>query len=538
MRVVIRTSFVYNTDGFHLLKVGSQGYRLHMGELSLADRLNRLGGDKFEHLCRDLLVALGFTDVDWLKGGPDEGRDLEASTQNHGLTWFFECKRYTHGIAVKDLADKVAWAEAEKADVILSNSHLTPSAKRWLTKDRKRSISIVNWTDSTFELLCYSFPEACRAHIGALAVPGPLRGRSFHDEVLAPFLIERGGFENFTSFPFSAAPLWEAAQRQVENAFAQLRERDTEGSRELCETLQRQVWASNDALESILQETAPAGADHNYMFSADVKRRLFKRFCTEEAAIAFFQRNLWADKYVGQQRRLAEKHVAANRHDEALDTLSSLWVYVNYKSEVPFKVVEGHSSSHSAYRVRRAPEDDRLIDDIMQFARSIALSHLGAGTTRIDTYEGWEIVTAAVDAVIRRAFKRYRDGETSHEQFLEEVNGAFWEVFQLSGVFSERAAHVNRMLLWNLIKGILLGISASGFIYSMWRMYTAMDPSAQEMAYREIKHNVDAQVESDINEFRRSIVSQQTDPERVYSQFYSYIFHYVFDLDAWHRHYY
>src|SRR5260370_38355795 len=150
----------------------------------------------------------------------------------------------------------------------------------------------------------------------------------------------------------------------------------------------------------MLQGAAPAKAGHDYVFSADVKIRMFQRFCTEEAAVAFLTRNLWIDKYIWQNRRRAEKLVTAgdNPH-EGLRILSCLWVYINQKSEVPFKVCQGLSTTVSAWRIIRREEDDCAIDEIMEFARSIALARLETGAVRIDQREGWELVSAAVNAV-------------------------------------------------------------------------------------------------------------------------------------------
>src|SRR5262249_33367292 len=159
-----------------------------------------------------------------------------------------------------------------------------------------------------------------------------------------------------------------------------------------------------DRLEAIVQESAPKDAGHDFAFSADVKRSLFKRFCTEEAALAFFRRNLWIDKYVWQSRRRAESLAGVNDSSNALNILSSLSFYMNQKSEVPFKILEGRSSTHSAWRIIRQADDDRLIDDIMEFGRSIAIAQLETKLIRIDTYEGWELVESAVNAVVRRAF--------------------------------------------------------------------------------------------------------------------------------------
>jgi hypothetical protein len=506
---------------------------------TFSNRLNQLTGRQFEQLCRDLLVATGFTELDWLKGGSDEGRDLEGTIENQGLKWFFECKRYSRGIAVKDIADKVAWAEAEKADVlvILSNSHLTPSAKRWLKKRNDQRVSVLNWTDSVFELLCYSFPDVLAKHLSPLTTPESLCSGSFINEVLAPFLIARGGFETFVDFPFSTSAILQDAQIAVEREFAQMSHGLTEVSAELTEKLAQRMRASRNVLEALLQETEPAGADYQYLFSPEVRRRMLKRFCTEEAAAAFFRQNLWIDCYVCHRRRVAEKQLVANLYHEALDTLSSLFVHINDKSRVPFKTVRGRSSSSSTFRIPRKHEDDRLLDDIMEFERSIALALFETGNIKIDTYEGWQVVEAAVGVVIRRAFKRFRSEQATHDEFIRAVTDAFWQAFRASGLF-QRTADADRAVLWNLIKAFFAGIAISGAAYSMWRMFTTMDPNAQQMAYNRISGAVDVHGKIEIDAFRRLLSSEAGDSQRIYDFFYSYIFHYVYNLDPWHDHYY
>jgi HJR/Mrr/RecB family endonuclease len=98
-------------------------------------KFESLDSDSFEELCFDLLARLGFHSLVWRQGGADSGRDIEASyTVAHPLVkhyddrWFVECKRYTGGVPVEELASKVAWAEAEKPAhflIITKSDHMT-----------------------------------------------------------------------------------------------------------------------------------------------------------------------------------------------------------------------------------------------------------------------------------------------------------------------------------------------------------------------------------------------------------------------------
>ena len=300
----------------------------------LSQYLNSLSGEEFEHLCNDLLIALDFRNIEWLKGGGDEGRDFESIGSTFGLKWFFECKRLSRGISVKDLADKVLWSEAEGVDVmvILSSSHLTPSAKRWLRKRPKSAPVVLDWSDSTFELLCYSYPDVLKRRFDGFVVPLEFNGRSFSQEVLKPFLVERGSFQTFTSFPFiDEMSIREKAGCEVAAAFAELTKTNEGDSDELAEQLKRRVWASKDAIENIVQQEEPDAVGHGYMFSEDCKRVMFARFCTEEGASAFFRRNLWVDRYLLNRRRQAEALSRGKRSDAS--SRNAFWVALLHHSE-------------------------------------------------------------------------------------------------------------------------------------------------------------------------------------------------------------
>ena len=61
------------------------------------DLIEKLDYVKFEQLCRDLIVAMEYSDVIWRQGGGDSGRDIEATLKRKhpdGIThsiekWFF-----------------------------------------------------------------------------------------------------------------------------------------------------------------------------------------------------------------------------------------------------------------------------------------------------------------------------------------------------------------------------------------------------------------------------------------------------------------
>jgi ubiquitin-protein ligase len=149
----------------------SQTFEESMQELDWKN----LSPEEFEHLCFDLVAAIGFVNVNWRRGGADRGRDLEAIWQHRepgdtttSQRWFIECKRYlSAGVPVAELVDKVAWADAEKPDylLVITNSHLTPATKDWLkaiSNDKPYQIRV--WEDAHFVSLLRRFPDLIRVY--------------------------------------------------------------------------------------------------------------------------------------------------------------------------------------------------------------------------------------------------------------------------------------------------------------------------------------------------------------------------------------
>ncbi len=136
------------------------------------DLIIKLDPVKFEQLCADMINAMGYTDINWRKGGGDSGRDIEAtllrkhpdgSTQS-AEKWFFECKKYSSGINVSDISVKINWAGAERADylVFMSNSYLTNPCHGYCTKEMGRlKLKIIEWTDLKFRDILFNYPDLC-----------------------------------------------------------------------------------------------------------------------------------------------------------------------------------------------------------------------------------------------------------------------------------------------------------------------------------------------------------------------------------------
>lgn len=124
---------------------------------------------QFEELCYDLLVKFGFHSMCWRQGGADSGRDIEAhkyitDTIVSPFTekWFIECKRYSSGLPLDQITEKVEWARVEGADhfLLIVSSYLTQQTRDWLTKAKAKEHFKIHLIEGKFlkqQLLL--FPE-------------------------------------------------------------------------------------------------------------------------------------------------------------------------------------------------------------------------------------------------------------------------------------------------------------------------------------------------------------------------------------------
>jgi len=94
--------------------------------------LDNLDATEFEEFCFDLLHDMGFVNIDWRKGTAlpsspaDRGRDIVAQLQQTDLdgtvrleTWFVSCKHHKRGVPPEKLQGTLAWARAERPNVVL-----------------------------------------------------------------------------------------------------------------------------------------------------------------------------------------------------------------------------------------------------------------------------------------------------------------------------------------------------------------------------------------------------------------------------------
>jgi hypothetical protein len=115
---------------------------------------DRLSATKFEEFCHDLLHANGFVNIDWRKGTglatspADKGRDImcefprsDPDGGQHFERYFVDCKHYKKGVPPKELANLLAWSEAERPDVAVFavSNFLSNPAKDFIETYRKNN---------------------------------------------------------------------------------------------------------------------------------------------------------------------------------------------------------------------------------------------------------------------------------------------------------------------------------------------------------------------------------------------------------------
>lgn len=131
--------------------------------------LNELSPTDFEELCYDLLLKLGFKNINWRKGTgktsspSDSGRDIEASLiitdidkKVYEEKWYIECKHYEKGVPADKISNAITWASAEKVDklLIISSNFLSNSCKQYLEKIKDTSsFKIKTWENKDLEEL-------------------------------------------------------------------------------------------------------------------------------------------------------------------------------------------------------------------------------------------------------------------------------------------------------------------------------------------------------------------------------------------------
>lgn len=140
----------------------------------MANRLDFDGWDPtdFEEFCFELLIELGFVNVDWRKGTPrkaspaDRGRDIVAQHERedvdgakHLETWFVDCKHYTtSGVPPTEVSNLLTWSQAERPDtaLVIASGFLSNGAKDYLAsyeENNRPHFRVKYWERPTLERL-------------------------------------------------------------------------------------------------------------------------------------------------------------------------------------------------------------------------------------------------------------------------------------------------------------------------------------------------------------------------------------------------
>ena len=149
-----------------------------VGTISFAN----LDATDFEEFCHDLLLDVGFVNVDWRKGTPkkaspsDRGRDLVAQRELVDVdghrrfeTWFVDCKHHKRGVPPETLQGLLAWSESERPDValVVASGFLSDAAKDWLedcTCNRRPPFRVRHWEKPTLARMLRGHPDLLARH--------------------------------------------------------------------------------------------------------------------------------------------------------------------------------------------------------------------------------------------------------------------------------------------------------------------------------------------------------------------------------------
>lgn len=116
--------------------------------------LDNLTDSEFENFCFDLLSSLKFVNLSWRKGTgltsspADQGRDIEAEVLKKDIDgieyyekWFVECKHYVKGVPADKIQGALAWANAERPNILLIivSNFLSNSTKNYLDNYQKNN---------------------------------------------------------------------------------------------------------------------------------------------------------------------------------------------------------------------------------------------------------------------------------------------------------------------------------------------------------------------------------------------------------------
>lgn len=111
----------------------------------------------FEEMCADLITELGFVNVRRQGGGTQFGHDIAAELIAERVeSWHFECKRYARTVPLKEISNKLLWADTvESLDyfVVMSNAQISNDFRQLISMPSPRPYRILAWTGPVFRRL-------------------------------------------------------------------------------------------------------------------------------------------------------------------------------------------------------------------------------------------------------------------------------------------------------------------------------------------------------------------------------------------------
>lgn len=144
--------------------------------------LNKLSSVQFEEFTHDLLLSMGFQNLNWRKGSgynaspSDQGRDIEAEFFNTDIDgekriekWFVECKHYKQGVPAEKINSALRWAESNRPDVLLFviSNFFSNQAKECLNayqQNNKPKFIIKIWENKKLEELTFGKAKLLRSY--------------------------------------------------------------------------------------------------------------------------------------------------------------------------------------------------------------------------------------------------------------------------------------------------------------------------------------------------------------------------------------
>ena len=143
--------------------------------MTLLERISELSAAEFESLVYDCARSVGVRNLVWRTPGADGGPDLEGQvvvTDVVGVDnvekWYIECKRYQKSIDWPTLWKKIAYADCQRADVLLlaTNSNPSPNCEteisNWNNSRRRPAVRV--WRGYSFEEILTTRPQIKRSH--------------------------------------------------------------------------------------------------------------------------------------------------------------------------------------------------------------------------------------------------------------------------------------------------------------------------------------------------------------------------------------